>query len=158
MRRGAGGGETLVRVIAVERLVRGLLLIGAGVYLAGHTGTDIGSLANRIARGIELDPRRPWVRHLIAKLGRLRRHEVLVFGIGALGYGALELVEGAGLWLRKRWAEWLTVIATALLVPFELYELVHRPSLLKGAGLAVNVVVVAYLYRVVRAKAAHRDG
>ncbi len=142
----------LVRAIAVERIVRGLLLLAAGVYLVGHTGTDFGSLANRIARGIELDPRRSFVRHLIARLGRLRSHEVLVFGIGALGYGVLELVEGTGLWLRKRWAEWLTVIATALLVPFELYELIHKPSWLKAAGLAVNVLIVVYLYRVVRRK------
>ena len=142
----------MVRAIAIERFVRGLLLVAAGIYLVGHTGTDFGSLANHIARGIELDPRRPFVRHLITRLGKLRRHEVLVFGIGALAYGSLELVEGTGLWLRKRWAEWLTVIATALLVPLELYELVRKPSPLKAAGLAVNLVIVVYLYRVVRRK------
>jgi uncharacterized membrane protein (DUF2068 family) len=55
-----------------------------------------------------------------------------------------------GLFRRKRWAEWLTVIATSLLIPFELYELVHRPSVLKAGGLAVNIVIVVYLFRIVR--------
>ncbi len=65
-------------------------------------------------------------------------------------HGLLEVIEGVGLWLRQRWAEWLTVIATSLLVPFEIYELIHRPSPMKAAGLTVNVLIVVYLVRVVR--------
>jgi uncharacterized membrane protein (DUF2068 family) len=75
---------------------------------------------------------------------------VTLFGLAALGYGVLELVEGVGLWLRQRWAEWLTVIATSLLIPVELYELARKPSMLKAAGLVVNVVIVAYLVHVIR--------
>jgi uncharacterized membrane protein (DUF2068 family) len=130
--------------------VRGLLLVGAGVYLIGHAGANFGSIANHVARSVELDPRRPFVRHLIARLGALRRHEVRVFGVGALGYGVLELVEGVGLWLEQRWAEWLTVVATSLLIPLEVYELVRRPTMLKAVGIAVNVLIVIYLIRVVR--------
>ena len=154
MRRAEAGGEAgsgvFLRLIALERGVRGLLLVAAGVYLIGHSGTDIGKLAERVARGVELDPRRPFIRHLIARLGRLGGHDVFIFGIGALGYGGLELVEGVGLWLRQRWAEWLTVVATSLLIPVELYELARKPSLLKAGGLAVNVLIVVYLARVVR--------
>ena len=70
---------------------------------------------------------------------------MLITGVAALGYGGLELVEGVGLWRDKLWAEFLTVIATALLLPLELYELVHKPSMLKAAGIAVNVAIVVYL-------------
>jgi uncharacterized membrane protein (DUF2068 family) len=135
--------------IAAERAIRGVLLIAAGIYLLGHTGSDLGRLANRLARGLELDTRRPIIRHLVDRLGHLSHHQVTLFGIAAIGYGALELVEGYGLWRRYRWAEWLTVIATSILIPFELYELVHRPSALKAAGLAVNVLIVIYLLRIV---------
>ena len=76
-----------------------------------------------------------------------------LFGVGAIAYGVLELVEGGGLFYRKRWAEWLTVIATSLLVPLELYELVRHPSWLKAVGIAVNLAIVIYLYRVVRRRA-----
>jgi uncharacterized membrane protein (DUF2068 family) len=65
-------------------------------------------------------------------------------------YGLLELVEGTGLWLDKLWAEYLTVVATSLLVPLEIYELVRKPTLLKAAGIAVNVAIVAYLARRLR--------
>jgi uncharacterized membrane protein (DUF2068 family) len=130
-------------------VIRGVLLIAAGSYLLGHTGSDLGRLAERLARGVELDTRRRFIRNLIDRLGHLSHHQVTLFGIAAIAYGALELVEGYGLWRRYRWAEWLTVIATSLLIPFELYELVHKPSALKAAGLAVNVLIVIYLLRVV---------
>ena len=132
--------------------MRGLLLLAAGIYLLANTGADFGSIANHLARAIELDPRRHFIKHLIAKAGDLKSHEVKLFGAGALAYGTLELVEGVGLFYRKRWAEWLTVVATSLLIPLELYELVRNPSLLKAGGITVNIVVVVYLFRIVHRK------
>jgi uncharacterized membrane protein (DUF2068 family) len=148
-------GERLLPWIAAERALRGLVLLAAGVYLLGHTSSDFGSIANHLARSIELDPRRPLIRHAIAKLGSLSRHEVTLFGVGALAYGVLELVEGVGLFLRQRWAEWLTVVATSLLVPWEVYELVKGLSVLKAVGLTVNIAIVVYLIRVIRRTPPH---
>lgn len=144
--------DRLLPWIAAERTLRGLLLLGAGVYLLSQGGASLSATAVHIARLVELDPRRPFIHHLIAKLGSLSHHEVTLSGIGALGYGVLELVEGVGLFLRKRWAEWLTVVATSLLVPLEIYELANKPSWLKAAGLAVNLLIVLYLSKVVREK------
>jgi uncharacterized membrane protein (DUF2068 family) len=144
----------VIRVIAAERFLRGLLLIGAGAYLLTHLGSDFGRIADHLARLVELDTHRPWVRHLIAKLHRLHAGTLVITGIAALGYGVLELVEGVGLWLDQLWAEFLTVIATSLLVPFEIYELIHKPSLLKAAGIVVNIAIVAYLAHALRRRLA----
>ena len=145
-------GGRLVWLIAAERTARGVLLVAAGIYLLAKSGSNFGSVANHLARRLELDPQRPFIRHLVAKLGHLKQHEVKLFGGLALGYAALEITEGVGLFYRRRWAEWLTVVATSLLVPLELYELVRHPSPLKAGGIAVNIVIVIYLYRVVRRK------
>lgn len=63
-------------------------------------------------------------------------------------YTAVLLTEGIGLWLRKTWAEWLTVIATASLIPFELWQLFfghhHKPLAVLGAT-TLNVIIVIYL-------------
>ena len=150
-------GGRLLPWIAAERAIRGVLLIAAGIYLLDHTGSDLGRLADRFARSVELDTRRPFIHHLIDRLGHLSRHQVTLFGIAALGYGALELVEGFGLWRRYRWAEWLTVIATSVLIPVELYELVRKPSALKAAGLAVNILIVIYLARLVTRRGRERQ-
>jgi uncharacterized membrane protein (DUF2068 family) len=137
--------RVVLRLIAAERIVRSLLLLAAGIYLLSHRHTDFGRIADHVARSIELDPRRPFVRHLIEHLHRLHAGTLVLTGIAALGYGALELVEGVGLWLDQLWAEYLTVIATALLVPLEVYELVRKPSALKAGGIVVNLAIVAYL-------------
>jgi uncharacterized membrane protein (DUF2068 family) len=96
-------GSRLVWLIALERSLRGLVLLAAGIYLVAKAGSHFGAVANHLARRIELDPQRPWIRHLIAKLGRLRKHQVKVVGAGAIAYSVLELVEGGGLFYRKRW-------------------------------------------------------
>ena len=55
------------------------------------------------------------------------------------------LVEGVGLLLRKRWGEYLTIVVTASFIPFEIYEMAHKPTALKAGGIALNVVIVVYL-------------
>ena len=57
----------------------------------------------------------------------------------------LEAVEGLGLWWQKRWAEYLTFVATTLLLPLEVYELAARVSVFKVTALIVNIAVVVYL-------------
>ena len=45
----------------------------------------------------------------------------------------------------KRWAEYLTFLATTILLPLEIYEIIHRQSALKIIGFLINVAVVVYL-------------
>jgi uncharacterized membrane protein (DUF2068 family) len=140
----------VLKLIALERIVRGVLLFAAGIYLLSHVGTDFGKTADRIMRAVELDPRRPFLHRIVAYLHHLHASEVRIVGIGALGYGVLELVEGTGLWLDQLWAEYLTVIATSILIPVEIYELVRHPTAWKAGGLLINVLIVIYLVHVLR--------
>jgi uncharacterized membrane protein (DUF2068 family) len=140
----------VLRLIALERIVRGVLLLAAGVYLLFHLTSDFGRLADHAIRAIELDPRRPFFHRIVAYLHHLHASELRAAALFACGYGVLELVEGTGLWLDQLWAEYLTVIATSLLLPFEVYELVHRPSALKAGGIVVNLAIVVYLVYLLR--------
>jgi len=75
-------------------------------------------------------------------------------------YVVLVIVEGVGLWFHRRWAEWLTVVATSALIPFELWKLLFRPNgkaaLLLGV-FAMNAAIVVYLIMVLRATRARRS-
>jgi uncharacterized membrane protein (DUF2068 family) len=82
---------------------------------------------------------------LVEKISALSRHRLEALGVVALAYAALFTTEGVGLWRGRRWAEWLTVAATASLVPFELYELARRQTAPRLAALLVNIAVLAYL-------------
>ena len=140
----------ILRLIAAERVLRGTLLVGAGVYLFSHLGSDFGRVAERIMRAVELDPRTHFLHRIVDYLHNLHAHELKIAAALAIGYGVLELVEGVGLWLDQIWAEYLVIVATSLLIPFELYELVRHPSPWKAAGILVNVLIVLYLVHLLR--------
>jgi uncharacterized membrane protein (DUF2068 family) len=76
-----------------------------------------------------------------------------VLRLVTLGYAAVFAIEGVGLWMQKRWAEWLTVIITASLVPFEIWEMFSRPTWGKLAILLGNIGIVVYLIWHVRSHA-----
>ena len=87
-----------------------------------------------------------WVDHLLD----LAPRRFALVGGAALAYASMFAVEGWGLWTQRRWAEYLTVFATASLIPFEAWEIWHHFGWLKVLALAVNVVIVIYLWRIVR--------
>ena len=71
----------------------------------------------------------------------------------ALAYGVLEGVEAYGLWMQRRWAEWLTVFATSLLLIPEIWELTKSATVIKVGALIINLLVVGYLLRRLRTPA-----
>ncbi len=71
-------------------------------------------------------------------------HLHLVGGV-LLAYGVIELIEAVGLWYQRRWAEYLTFLVTASLLPLEVYEIANRPTLFKAVALIINALVVVYL-------------
>jgi uncharacterized membrane protein (DUF2068 family) len=145
---GDGGQDRsrLLPVLAAERLFRAVLLVGVGLILLTHAHADWADLARRLIGQLGLDPSRNEIGRLISGLaGRLGPRQVQRDGAIALGYGTLEAVEGYGLLRRRRWGEYLTVVATALLFIPEIQELIKHPTGLKVCALLVNVVIVIYL-------------
>ena len=63
----------------------------------------------------------------------------------AFGYSCLLFTEGIGLWIQKRWAEYLTAIATSLFIPIEIYEIYEKFTWVRVALLVLNVFIVWYL-------------
>ncbi len=63
----------------------------------------------------------------------------------AMAYVLLRLVEAYGLWMHRRWAQWLAALSGGFYLPVEAYELFHRATVVKGGVLLVNLVVVAYM-------------
>ena len=121
----------------------GLLAIGLGAlhYLHGDIEKDF-------AHWMELlraDPHNKYLIWLLEKLSNVDEHRLRQLSVGTFFYSALFLLEGTGLALAKRWAEYLTIVTTASLMPVELYELYVRLTWPRGVVLVVNIVVVAYL-------------
>ncbi len=138
--------DGVIRLIILERFLKGaVLLVGGAVLLAVGSRTDLHRIANDLQVQLALEPgRHLWRRALTWVLDRLGAHPDAI-GIAAILYGLLECLEGVGLMLRRRWAEYLVVLATSALLPLEVDELLHHPTPLKAAGTLVNAAIVVYL-------------
>lgn len=85
------------------------------------------------------------MRQIVAFVTRLNPERVELIAAGAFAYAALFIAEGIGLWMQKKWAEYLTIIATASFLPFEIYEAIRKVSALRLAVLLMNVAILSYL-------------
>jgi uncharacterized membrane protein (DUF2068 family) len=147
--------RVVLRVIAIDRLIHFILLaaLGTGVLaIAGNADALRGrfyrvltDLQNGVAGGAVQNGRHVGFAHELDKLFSLRAGTLRELGIALLVYALLEGLEAVGLWLTKRWAEYLTFIVTTLLIPVEIYEIIHRSTVLKVIGFLINVAVAAYL-------------
>jgi len=63
----------------------------------------------------------------------------------AVVYAVVEGVEAVGLWRGRRWAEYLTALATAGFLPFEIDELLKKVSAGRIVALVINLAVLVYL-------------
>jgi uncharacterized membrane protein (DUF2068 family) len=146
--------DRLLRVIAAFKFLKAATLIALSVGAFRVLHKDLGSVLEHWAEALRLDPGNRFVDAALEKAGHLRPEQIKKLGLGSLLYAALFLAEGTGLWLEKRWGEWLTVIITSSLVPVEGYEIYRHPSAVKVAVLVVNLGIVGYLIYRIRSKGA----
>ena len=144
------GGEhdAFIKVIIVERIAKAIVLValGIGLLVAGQKGW-LDTWANYAEDQLNLSVGRNIILELLLRalvyVGAFNHITLLAFS--AIVYAALEATEGVGLAMRRRWAEYLTVIATGILIPYEAYEVILHPTLFKVGALLLNLAVVGYL-------------
>jgi uncharacterized membrane protein (DUF2068 family) len=144
----------ILRLLAVERWVRGLIILLLGVAVLVFKSTQV-SLKQLFERDLSaLTPALKQINFNVADSGTIRTIEhalnarqstFTLIAIGLFGYGLLQVVEGIGLWSLKRWGEYVAVVGTTLFIPFEIYEVIDKVTILRIGALAVNVVAVVYL-------------
>jgi uncharacterized membrane protein (DUF2068 family) len=145
----------ILRIIALYKLVKVLLLLALAY---GEVRLSDASLVAKLAiwaseRPLGLEHK--VVTWLLAWFSGLSDSRVHALRMVTLAYAAVFSIEGVGLWMHKRWAEWMTVIITASLIPLELWELFHNPNVGKAAVLIANVAIVIILIWHVRSKGKH---
>ena len=143
-------------LIAIFKLVKVVLLIAVGSGALELVHADVASHARYTVAMMTPGVERRLMQRLLAYVSGLTPARLEALGVGAFLYAALFAVEGIGLWRERRWAEYLTVIATASFVPVEVYELVHRFTLVRLSALVINLVAVGYVLWHVRLAPAAR--
>jgi uncharacterized membrane protein (DUF2068 family) len=130
--------------------LQALTLFGIALAAFQLLRPDVALLVQAWVRQLPIESEQNLIQQAGGWVSGLLPHEVAGIGFGTLLYGLLFAVESVGLWRRKIWAEWLTVVATGLLIPVELYEVVSRISTLRVLALVLNLAVVWYLVRQLR--------
>jgi uncharacterized membrane protein (DUF2068 family) len=143
----------VLRVIAVDRAVHFvvLMLIAVAIFLLAANRAELQGVFYRVIAdfeggvGTQLHLPEHGLLHTFDQLLSLRSGTLRLVGVGAAVYGLIEGVEAVGLWYQRRWAEYLTLVATSLFIPLEVYELTRSLSPIKAMALIVNIAIVVYL-------------
>ncbi len=139
-----------LRLIAAFKALQSLLLTGLALATLNLLRPEVAADLQEWVGDMPLDTQQDLARRAVTWMLNLHRGHAETIAVGAMMYALLFAVEAVGLWRGKRWAEWLTVIATSSLVPIEIYEVVHRPGVIKALVILVNLIVVWILIRALR--------
>jgi uncharacterized membrane protein (DUF2068 family) len=144
----------ILRVFAVERFLRAIIFAGLAIAVWRFA-------ASRMSIEQAYDHALPELRAFLRQLGFNVNHSKLLgliqhaftlnsrtltwLALAAAAYAAIEIVEAVGLWLLKRWGEYFAMIATSVGIPYEIYDLTAKVTVLRLAAFVINVALVVYL-------------
>jgi len=142
--------DSVVFLIGAFKLVKAALLIWLGVVSLRFAGLlsvphHPLHLVWKAVSWLGAFPGRHTVLRTLQRIWAIEPEKAQLLAFASFAYAAVFLVEGVGLILRKRWAEWLTVAVTASFIPFEFYELAEHFGGGKLIAITLNAAILAYL-------------
>jgi uncharacterized membrane protein (DUF2068 family) len=143
--RESTSSSSILILIGAFKLLKALLLIVAGIGAIKilHDGTA--DTVGHWVRVLRVDPDNRYIHRMLARVFRITPKQLRELSVGTFIYAGLFATEGVGLLLRKRWAEYFTVITTGGLIPLEIFELARHFSVTKVVVTVINVLIVWYL-------------
>lgn len=134
-----------IHLIAGEKVIKATIVLAVSVKLLTLMGRDVHSWAAELVARHGIDIANRFAHSLLEKLVGIDDAGLIRLSTVGFLYAALLYIEGIGLWMQKRWAEYLTAIGSALLIPVEIYEAFVKFTWVRLAILVINVFVVWYL-------------
>lgn len=139
--------EIGLRGIIAIKTFYGVLFFVIGLGVFALINKDISDLAEQAANSLGIDPENAHLVALLEWLTGVSPKQIVAVGLGSILYSSLLLAMAWGLYLRQVWAEWLTIVATGLFIPIEVYEVVRSWRMTYVVVLVVNASIVWYLLR-----------
>lgn len=134
-----------LRFVALFEAGKGLLVLLVGLELLSLIHQGVQNVGEEIVERFHLNFARHHPRILLYATTHLDNSNVRLLALAALAYSTVRFIEAYGLWRLRAWAEWFAILSGGVYLPFELYELVRRPTIIKAGVLVVNAAIVAYL-------------
>ena len=153
MKAKAQKSSNTLLLIGLFKLFKGVALLAVGIGALRFLHRDLAHSIEHWVNILRVDPDNRHVHALLSRALRVNTHQLKALSAGTFIYAALFLTEGTGLVMRRRWAEYLTIITTGGLLPLEVYEIDKHITWIKIGVLLVNIAIVVYLVARVRRKA-----
>jgi uncharacterized membrane protein (DUF2068 family) len=134
-----------LHIVALFEGTKGLLVLLVGFELLTFIHKDIHEAALRLVEHIHLNPASHYPRIFLDLTERINDTKLWDMAIAAAMYSVVRMIEAAGLWLRKAWAEWFAVLTGGMYIPVEIYEVAHSVTWPRVTVLVVNLGIVSYL-------------
>ena len=145
-----------LRGIALFEATKGIGGLIVGIWLLTLLHKDMESVATHLLhflhQVLHLSPDGHIARSIMRGASRVTHHNLLMFAGLAFFYTGVRFVEATGLWLEREWAEWFALLSGAMYMPYEIYELMHRPNLVKWLIFITNVLIVLYMVWLLRSR------
>jgi len=134
-----------LKIIIVEKLLLGVLFAALSFSMLTLLNRDMMVFTDQLLVYLNLDIEKDYVQDIVDWLTNIKGGTIVGISAGMFVLGSLNLMEAYGLHMRRRWAEWLTVIATSLFIPLELYEVIQKQTSVRIGALVLNLAIVYYL-------------
>lgn len=174
--RAVRAGNRAILLIALFKLSKALVFFIAASGMLRMIHRDTGVEVKKVLHAFRLPDDGKIATQVLLKAKLIDDPHKRIIG-GLLAFtGILFAIEGTGLFFRKRWAEYFTVIMTSIPLPYEVYHLLHRTHnkvvdlvpqeqrhliifdrlfILKLGVLALNVAIVWFLIYHLRRSGRH---
>ena len=144
--------DPFLRVIAVFKLIKALVFFSAGITVLHFLNRDVEAWLQHLADSFHVDSDSHLARWCLEEAGKLTNLKLVSLSAICFFYATLFSIEGTGLYLQKRWAEYLVVIITASLLPLEAYEIWLKVNAIKILLTVANLMILSYLIYLIRRK------
>lgn len=148
-----------LRAVAAFEAAKGVLVLAAATGLLSLAHRDVQAAAATMIEHLHLNPASRYPRVFLDAAAHLQDAHLMLLAAGAALYASVRLLEAYGLWTGRAWAEVLAAVSGTIYVPFEVWEMWRRFTLHGLLLFAVNVAIVALMWRAWRRRPrAHGPG
>ncbi len=139
-----------LNAIALLEGIKGVLALLVAIGVNALAGQDLYQLTEQVLRQWSLSPSHHYLALFLDLVGKLTRQSLTWVTLYAFLYASSRFVMAYGLWNKLRWTEWFAFVSGSLYIPFELYAIFQSPNLVNFSILAFNLMVITYLYWVLK--------
>jgi len=149
-------GPRTLALIAAFKFVKSISLVVLAIILLRLRHPETGAHFREWLGTFPLATGHELLDRAIGALLGMSTHTMGLVAAIALGYAVLYAIEGFGLWINARWAEYLTVVSTSLFIPLEIWQIAAHFTPMKLLALVINIAIVAYLVWLLRTESGSR--